>query len=369
MASPEVIEIAALLQPLSDASPAGVEVRSDKSTHDAYFTLQDARTAARNKERSMVADEDGNFPDMRSEWRPVLEQSQTLLIEGGKDLEITAWLVEALTRLKGFAGLRDGFHLTSALVEQYWEHWLPEPDESAIEDLVMPMAGLNGVDAEGTLIVPIRNVPITAETSAGTFAGWHYQQGVALQQAEAEARQKRIDAGAVTLERIVQAGTESGAEFYQAALDDLGECQAEYVSLCALLDERCGQQAPPQSNIKNALESCREALRYAGKEVLFEEPDEDEADAGGIVEGDSGGPSGASTSYPRSREQAFKTLSELSEFFLRNEPHSPISYALKQVVRWGHMSLPDLLEELIAEEGARQNLFRLAGIKKPDPPQ
>ncbi len=365
MASPEVVEIAALLQPLSDDSPAGVDVRTDKSTHDAYFALQDARTAARNKERSMVADENGQFPDMRQEWHPVLEQAQTLLVEGGKDLEITAWLIEALTRLKGFAGLRDGFHLTRELVDKYWEHWLPEPDESAIEDLVMPVAGLNGLDAEGTLIVPIRNLPITAETGAGTFACWHYQAAVALQQAEAEARQKRIDAGAVTLETIVQAGTESGAEFYQVALDDLSECQAEYASLCALLDERCGQQAPPQSNIKNALESCREALRYAGKQVLIEEPDEGDADASGEAQDDAGG-LGASGSYPRNREQAFKTLSELSEFFLRNEPHSPISYALKQVVRWGHMSLPDLLEELIAEDGARENLFRLAGIRKPE---
>jgi type VI secretion system protein ImpA len=368
MASPEVIEIAALLQPLSDDSPAGVDVRSDESTHKAYFTLQDARTAARNKERSMVADEAGNFPDMRSEWQPVLEQSQTLLREGGKDLEIAAWLIEALTRLKGFAGLRDGFHLTSALVEQYWEHWLPEPDESAIEDLVMPVAGLNGLDAEGTLIVPIRNVPITAQTSVGTFACWHYQQGVALQQAEAEVRQKRIDAGAVTLENILQAGSESGADYYDTALADLTECQAEYTRLCALLDERCGQQSPPQSNIKNTLASCHEALRYAGKNVIIEEPDEEQLDESGDAQADSGA-SAATASYPRSREQAFKTLSELSEFFLRNEPHSPISYALKQVVRWGHMSLPDLLEELIAEEGARQNLFRLAGIKKPESPQ
>jgi len=368
MASPEVIEIAALLEPLSDDSPAGVDLRTDKSTHDAYFVLQDARTAARNKERSMVADEDGNFPDITQEWHPVLEQAQALLIEGGKDLEITAWLVEALTRLNGFAGLRDGFHLTRELVEQYWEHWLPEPDEGAIEDLVVPVAGLNGVEAEGPLIVPIRRVPITAQTSVGTFACWHYQQAVALQQADAEVRQKGIDAGAITLERIVQAGIESGAEFYQAALDDLSECQAEYASLCALLDERCGKQAPPQSNIKNALEACREALRYAGKEVLIEEPSEEEADASGEVQGDSGG-LGAGGSYPRNREQAFKTLNELAEFFLRNEPHSPISYALKQVVRWGHMSLPDLLEELIAEEGARENLFRLAGIRKPQQPQ
>jgi type VI secretion system protein ImpA len=131
-----------------------------------------------------------------------------------------------------------------------------------------------------------------------------------------------------------------------------------------VLDERCGKVEIPQSNIKNALTSCGEALRYAGRDVIIEKSEDEEAAAGGDGQTDSVG-DGTGGSYPRNREQAFKTLSELSEFFLRNEPHSPMSYALKQVVRWGHMSLPDLLEELIADDGARQNLFRLAGIKKP----
>ncbi len=361
MASPEVIDVAALVAPFSDDSPVGADVENDKSTNGAYHKLKDARNAARDKERKMVADEDGNLPDLRSEWRPVFEQTQAMLTSAGKNLEISAWLIEALTRLEGFAGLRDGFRLTRELVDQYWEHWLSEPDESAIEDFVRPLAGLNGEDGEGTLIVPIRRVPITEQTSIGTFDTSHYLQAVSLQQTDA-------GKGVATLEKIVQAGVESGAEFYAKVIDDLGECQAEYGKLCDLLDARCGKSTPPQSNIRNVLESCQEALRYAGREVIIEELEEHEAEAGSNGEGNLGAQSPGG-SYPRSREQAFKTLNELSEFFLRNEPHSPISYALKQVVRWGHMSLPDLLEELIAEEGARQNLFRMAGIKKSGGPE
>jgi hypothetical protein len=35
---------------------------------------------------------------------------------------------------------------------------------------------------------------------------------------------------------------------------------------------------------------------------------------------------------------------------------------LEQVVRWGRMSLPELLTELIADKKSRQEIFRFTGI-------
>jgi len=57
-------------------------------------------------------------------------------------------------------------------------------------------------------------------------------------------------------------------------------------------------------------------------------------------------------------------LMKVSEFFKSTEPHSPISYNLQQAVKWGHMSLPELLQELIPDESARTEYFRLVGIKE-----
>lgn len=62
------------------------------------------------------------------------------------------------------------------------------------------------------------------------------------------------------------------------------------------------------------------------------------------------------------REEAFRTLLRVAEFFKRTEPHSPVSYALEQAVRWGKMPLPQLLDELIPEDAVRQQLFKLIGI-------
>ena len=57
---------------------------------------------------------------------------------------------------------------------------------------------------------------------------------------------------------------------------------------------------------------------------------------------------------------------EVARFFRKTEPHSPVSYALEQVVKWGKMSLPDLLKELIQDSSARDDMFRHVGISESD---
>ena len=71
-------------------------------------------------------------------------------------------------------------------------------------------------------------------------------------------------------------------------------------------------------------------------------------------------------SVVRTREDAFRALLQVAEYFKRTEPHSPVAYALEQAVRWGRMPLPDLLTELIPEQAAREQMFKMVGIKPPE---
>jgi type VI secretion system protein ImpA len=54
---------------------------------------------------------------------------------------------------------------------------------------------------------------------------------------------------------------------------------------------------------------------------------------------------------------------KVAEFFRRTEPHSPVSYALEQAVRWGRMPLPDLIKDLVSDDTVRREFFRRTGIK------
>jgi len=48
------------------------------------------------------------------------------------------------------------------------------------------------------------------------------------------------------------------------------------------------------------------------------------------------------------RDSAFQQLRNIAEYFAESEPHSPVSYLLEKAIRWGYMSLPDLMGELVS---------------------
>src|SRR5215831_3835182 len=100
MASPEAPQIAKLLAPIAGDKPTGVDLRSDTSPNSPYYLTKDARTKARAAERKMVTS-DGEPTADPPDWRPVLQHATKALSEKTKDLEITAYLIEALVRQRG----------------------------------------------------------------------------------------------------------------------------------------------------------------------------------------------------------------------------------------------------------------------------
>jgi type VI secretion system protein ImpA len=245
-----------------------------------------------------------------------------------------------------------------------------------VANRVAPLGGLNGLDgADGTLIGPIHNIPLTGESaSEGPFARWHYRQAADIEGiTDPEKRQKRIDGGAITMDRINKAEAETPAEFAKNLLDDLAGCIKEFDALSALLDEMCGRDAagrpaaPPTSTIRNALKECHSVVEAICKSK-FVGVEDSGGDSGGAGPGKfSGGDSGRAWAGGkiRSRNEAFQALLQVAQFFKETEPHSPISYALERAVRWGKMPLPELLSELISEEGSRSSVFKLVGIPPP----
>ncbi len=64
------------------------------------------------------------------------------------------------------------------------------------------------------------------------------------------------------------------------------------------------------------------------------------------------------------RDQAFAQLRIIADFFRRTEPHSPIYMLLERSIRWGYMSLPQLLEEMVGgDEQVMQHINQLAGLE------
>jgi type VI secretion system protein ImpA len=365
MATPPVLDLTLLLQPIAGASPAGQDLRQDKTPASLYLRVKDARSAARTAERT-VASEGGESaqPTAAPDWDVVQSLALEVLTQKSKDLEILAWLCEAMVRLQGFAGLRDCFHVAAGLIETMWDALYPLPDEEGVAGRVAPFTGLNGEEGDGTLIAPISAVAITQGMSSGPYATWQYMQAIEIEKiVDPEKKARRLEsAGAVALDTIRRVAVETPQEFVQATREDLQQALQQFERLGKAFDARCADQAPPTANIRNALQVCLDALQVLAP-AEGAAPAAADAAGGGQPAAASKGPGGKVT-----RDEAFRQLLEVANFFRRAEPHSPVSYALEQAVRWGRMPLPDLLSELIPDSGARDFYFKLAGIKPPEEP-
>jgi len=335
-----------LLMPVPGAAPTGIDLRRDSSARSLYFQLKDARTAARASERA--AEAAGEVGGLAAEWRTVFDIAQTSIAQHSKDLEIAAWLIEALARLEGFAGLELGFRLIETMVERHWPD-LHSIDRDDIVSKVSPLAGLNGVGGEGALIQPIRMISLVPGRPFGSLALWHHQ--VARRDLSGEASN-------VFAQNLTSAGVQTlraGERAARGALD-------RFLSLTKALEAICGADAPPSSNTRNVLTEVTDAYRALlghptaePDPIATNEPDmlAPEPDAG---------LTGHGAREIRTREQAFAELLRIAAFFRNAEPHSPISYAIETLVARGRMNLIDLLDELLLDAGSRSQFLQVAGI-------
>ena len=370
MATPALLDFEQLLAPIPGDDPAGVDLRGDLSPASLYRNAKSAAGKARIAARQR---REGN-QEAEADWSPILKSVPEAIAGKTKDLELAAWLLEALLLKHGFAGLRDGLRLVRELAEQFWEGLYPRWEEDGYVTRVAALTGLIGRD--GILVTAATDVPLTAEgPSGGPFVRWHYRQAEILQGITDPAkRQSRIDAGDVTQEMINQAEAATPADFATNLCEDLAACLAELDQLDAVLEAKCGKKqndqsvAPSTSTLRTALKECLAIVEgYAAAKGVGPNPASPAQQAPIRGPGQSMGGVPASGAI-QNREDAFRMLLQVAQFFKTTEPHSPVAYALERAVRWGKMPLPDLLAELIAEESARSNVFNLVGIPPKETP-
>jgi type VI secretion system protein ImpA len=342
-----------LLMPVAEAAPGGADLRADGGQQSPYFRLKDARTTARVNERA--AEATGETTGIPVEWRTVSDLGQTILTRHSKDLEVAAWLVEALVRLEGFAGLELGFRLLEGLVDRYWAD-LHSVDRADLVGKVSPLAGLNGIGREGTLVQPIRMVALIPGRPFGSLSLWHYQ--LALRDRDGEA----ATAFARDLAAAGAPALRQGERSVRAALK-------HFLSLTAMLEQICGEAAPPSSNTRNVLTEVADAYRALlgdapaePSPIVTEEAADEPAAALSDAAASAAAPSHDGGAEIRSREQGFAELLRIAAFFRKSEPHSPISYALETLVARGRMNLVDLLDELLPDPASRDQFLQIAGI-------
>lgn len=347
------MDLREIISPLGQDSPCGENIRVTPKYQEKYYRIKDARNAARSVERSASPNENIRLTPA---WHEVNELGLQILSSNSKDIEILAWLAEAQLRLRGFEGLRDSFTAMMSLLDNYWEQ-LHSIGDDDIEERLAPLAGLNGVNSEGSLIQAIRLASLVPNGSFAQHSLWDYQ--LAQRAGETERR-----------DLLHEAATEVGITAMAAHLAVVNDCIASFAKLAAVLTERCGDRAPPSSNTRNVLQEVAAAIRdLTGLGV---EGDDTAPVSTAETQATSVGDAAPASAAPRSlapgnsigsREEAFEILLAVARHFRRTEPHSPISLAIETLVRRGRMDFSELLAELLPEAQTRNAVLTAAGIQ------
>jgi type VI secretion system protein ImpA len=376
------IDIAALLTPISDDAPCGRDLREGSSPTSNFQMVKLARSTARSAERSNIYSEDGQQAEdtrrkIDESWRKIIELAPKVIKSESKDLEVACWYLEALVRRDGIAGLRDGFELIEGLIEQFWQDLFPMPDEYGLETRVGSLKGLNGEGgSDGALLAPIRNSVITNSGQHRAFSFWEYQSAADTSRIlDDKAREKEFARKGYTLQNVETAVRDSSADFLTQMRNDLVGALESFTRFNDKLYQLCGaSEAPPSSAITNLLKDCITAITYlGGNKIATETAAVDDTfntlEAQNTLDGVPSAtttPASPAQTVSRAlanREQAFKQLTEIAEFFRKTEPHSPVSYMLEKAVRWGNMPLHELMQELINDETTRNRYSELTGVK------
>jgi type VI secretion system protein ImpA len=364
----EVIDLAALLAPIAGENPAGESLQ--------YAGLYDEVRMERRADEDFAQGEWRKSNTKSADWNEVVRLTTEALTGQTKDLQVAAWLAEGLVKLHGFVGLRDGLKVMRGLHEQFWEQVYPEQDEDGMEARANSLAWLSSQLARS-----IKGVPLT---SAHGGIGCSYLSWIEAQEfdipesldgldAETVARfeelkQRAVGEGKTTSEMWRKAKNLTRRAFYEEIFALLDECRNELQSLDRVMDEKFDRETPGLGEMTKALDEVRELVEKIVKEKRMLEPDatseEDGNTEGEIADGgDAEGHASSGTKGPiKTRKDALRRLAEVSEYFRRTEPQSPVAYLVRRAIKWGEMPLEVWLEDVIKEGGVLDRLRETLGL-------
>jgi type VI secretion system protein ImpA len=332
MASRQVLDIPSLLGEIPNGDPAG----------SVLSYLRDQLEEARKEEEPNP--DDPSLPNIprKVDWARIIEQAQDALTNSSKDLRLACYLTEALVKLHGFAGLREGLQLVHDLVEQCWDRLLPKPEEEeGMEIRALPFHWLTDPERGALFANTLRGAAlIQLKNQPGAYGLGDWQQSQRIGQPIARAQMSMAE------------------PLSPEILDHVTESLELLNRLDELLNNQLGRiNAPNWGDLLKVLQECQQLLHQVSSK-----PGGSSATNGGVavVNPESNGQRRAASS----RDEVYQQIAELAGVLAELEPHSPIPDLLRRAVELGRMPFRDLIQELIREPNTLAELRREFGLKE-----
>ncbi len=342
------IEVEALLEPIPGMNPAGELLRYE-GTYDriAEARREDDPTLSQGIYKSTLK---------RADWATAATICVDTLTTRTKDLQIAGWLLEAWLHLDGFAGAARGLKVLAGLCEQFWDDVHPLIESGDLEGRIAPFEWI-----EQKLSLKLKQIPLTMEgenRETYSYVDWeracHFEN---LAMKDPRALQEALKKINPTVGDFRAAILATDRSLVFGLVQDLEESIDGCITLEQILDQQCGRDAPGMRQFKEALHLIHQLISQdllAGEEEASPSEAEFEGDELDQPEVE------LWTSGPiRSRADAYRRLAEAADYLLRTEPHSPTPYLVQRAVEWGQMSLPELLQQIVRNEGELNEIDRL----------
>ncbi|HKT06810.1 MAG TPA: type VI secretion system protein TssA [Gemmatimonadaceae bacterium] len=322
-----------LLNPIAGDNPAGADLRYDP----VYDKIKEAR-----REDDDAPQGEWQHARKVADWPLVIKLAGEALATRSKDLQLAAWLGEAMLRREGFGSFRATLDVTRGLLDKFWDTVYPEIEDG---DLEMRAAPLEWIGLK--LDIPVK---MAALNRAGhTYIQYAEARSIGTEQeadGDSNKRAKREEAIAAkkpTIEEFDKAFADTPKAFVKQLASDVA---ATIESLQALDDfsrDKFGDAAPSFIKLRDVLQEEQRVVGQLLAKKLEQDPDPVEAapavaDAapGAALGGTSDGPRVLSAE-PVDRNDAASRVISAARFLRRTEPLSPSSYLMLRALRWGEL--------------------------------
>lgn len=380
-------DIAALLAPIAGDLPAGPSMRYDPQ----YAAIR----TSREEEDASLPMREWVRPLKKADWRVVADLSCTILRTRSKDFQVAGWLCEAWIHLHCVAGFNAAVELLTGLVTQYWDTAHPQIEDDDDEARVAPLFWMNeNLPHLLMLHVPLINLPERMPSAVSTF---DWDQALVLENRKVDSKKaaapkasKSSSASPIPTRAEIVAGA-NGANL-QSLITIRNQVQQGtllWEQFTRELDAKMGKQAPSVAKVLEMLKRMERVCdtlidgRDPKPVVVVPEPPPPPvevpvpvavvASAAPAVATSATDPTPPTTLAEsnhamgpiNSREDAYRMLEAVALYLQKTEPHSPTPYLVQRAVTWGRMSLADLMQEIVREEGDLTRYFSLLGIREP----
>jgi type VI secretion system protein ImpA len=333
-----------LLNPISADKPSGENLQ--------YAPIYDKIKEAR-REDDDVPQGDWARGRKLADWSLTFKLITETLSTKTKDLQLTAWLAEAMLKREGIHGLREVLDLDRAYIENFWDslhpeledgdaefragklQWVGDKLEQAVKQVALTRTGLNWYQYRESRTVGSEEAADTEEKQ--------------------RVRREAIAEGKIPLEQFDKDFDAAPKSFYvnlEAAFDATLESLTLLGEAC---DAKFGDVSPGFGTLRSVLEEVRQTVHSLLQRKREKEPDDPvdvpaaeieeaeetpvdvEAPAAVTVARAAPVRRGALSAEPVDRDDAVARIVASAKFLRTQDPYSPAPYLLLRGLRWGEL--------------------------------